>query len=62
MLPAVFTLTPTPTTGFTFGDTNQDGLVDTIFGGESLSVGIQKGEGYIYEYRNENLITLASAK
>ena len=48
---AVFTLRPTRTTGYTFGDLNQDGLVDAIFGGESLSVGIKKGEGYRHEYR-----------
>ena len=48
---AVFTLRPTRTTGYTFGDLNQDGLVDTIFGGASLSVGIRRGEGYRHEYR-----------
>jgi hypothetical protein len=48
---AVFTLRPTRTTGYTFGDLNQDRLVDTIFGGASLSVGIRRGEGYRHEYR-----------
>jgi hypothetical protein len=48
---AVFTLRPTRTTGYTFGDLNQDGVVDTIFGGTSLSVGIRRGEGYRHEYR-----------
>ena len=47
---ASFTLQPS--TAYTLGDTNgQDGVVDTIFGGASLPVGIINGQGYRHEYR-----------
>ncbi|MBD0308131.1 MAG: PEP-CTERM sorting domain-containing protein, partial [Microcoleus sp. T1-bin1] len=59
----VFTFTPS--SAYTFGDTNgQDGVADTIFGGVSLPVGIINGEGYRHEYRASyefNLATLFTA-